>query len=108
MIEPLTELQKAFKLLHDRQLLLDDANQLIIELQDENDRLHCALQEKDKALLSIKEFADEISKKALLTTSIDADSDCLIGKDVTSFHNLMLAFGVEGYAKKAKKKKKHD
>lgn len=99
----LTELQHAFKQLYDRQLLLDDANQSIIELQEENQRLHAALQEKDKALMSIKELSDEISKKALLTTSIDADSDCLIGKDVTSYHNLMIASGAEGYAKKAKK-----
>lgn len=99
----LTELQQAFKQLHDRQLLLNDANQSIIELQEENKRLHAALQEKDKALISLKAMADEISKKALLTTSIDADSDCLIGKDVTSFHNLMMAHGAEGYAKKAKR-----
>lgn len=99
----LTELQQAFKQLHDRQMLLDDANQSIIELQEENQRLHAALLQKNKALMNLKAMADEISKKALLTTSIDADSDCLIGKDVTSFHNLMIAHGAEGYAKKARK-----
>lgn len=109
MIEKqLTELQKAFKLLNDRQILLDDANQSIIELQEENDRLMTVLHEQNKTFLILKDLADEINKKAMLATSIDADRDCLIGKDVTSFHNLMLTFGVEGYAKKARKKAKSD
>jgi len=107
MIEKqLTELQKAFKLLNDRQILLDDANQSIIELQEENDRLMTVLLVQNKTFAILKDLADEMSKKAMLATSIDADSDCLIGKDVTSYHNLMLTLGVEGYAKKTKKRVK--
>ena len=86
----------------DLQLLLDEANKTIAELEDENDRLHRALQEKDKALMSIKELADEISKKALLTTSIDADSACLFYRDKAPWNNIMGAHGVLGYKKPKK------
>ena len=72
-------------------ILLADANQTIIELQDENDRLQKALMEKDKALFVLKDLADSISKQALLATSIDADTNFLIDtapwKNVMAFHD---------------------
>jgi hypothetical protein len=81
------------------QCLLDEANKTIAELEDENDRLHKALQEKDKALLKLKDWADEISRLALLTTSIDADSECLFFRDNAPWNNIMGAHGVPGYKK---------
>ena len=37
-------------------ILLIDANKTIVELQNENDRLHKALMEKDKALFILKDL----------------------------------------------------
>lgn len=79
-------------------ILLIDANKTIVELQNENDRLHKALMEKDKALFVLKDLADSISKQALLATSIDADTNFSI--DTAPWKNVMAFY--EG--KKPRKK----
>lgn len=97
----MTELQKAFKQLYDRQLLLDEANKTIFELEDENDGLQAALNEKNKALIEMKSLIETLNLTALLAMSVDVNS-AMLAKDLTSHVNLMSAFGVEGYTKKRK------